>query len=776
MSELLEVDSLLCFEPISMAIPALSPPEPRFEYQEEEDPVSPAQNPNFMDQQQLEEGEGEVEQNQFDPPQSSETLTLELPDPRQNSPQEDPQDPELQVNENFVNDHDPSDQGESNALSSRIIDINALVSSAAVSRRLPKGKKWSMKRRFLKEKSQKKFEILVGTFKPIPFVPDKILDFSSHEKLLKRLGLWDFVHTKFDRSVRFELLLQLVANFNHSQRYSYVNGVRIMVNRADLARALRLPVKKSMIMEDGEEYPIASEESIAFIEDFVSNWLLLHEDTWMMPNEVLNWTKAIKIGNFERVDWAGLIWFMVEKELIQSPQLVNCYYASHLQCLIRSQRADLLKEEASKVEEVEIKEEVEQEPEQEQDDEDGVCNESPKMVGNDDSMVKNLEEHSVELCLGRDNVDKVDVQKETASVGDMMDLLDSKEEEEEEEEEQGQWLSNGNDNGLDLLLRRCHTNEFKEFDFGDDKKVALEEGDDQRKEEQEEQEEQEELEEQEEQFCLLPTSNPIDGFPSSQFVQEMETEPITFNSEFELHCPSSVECVPFVNSNKRVIDPDDIDNPAQSLNKRLRSEGPLDYGNCMDNVQQWLDKARMISTEKEQVHRQATVNQQYLLHELQQRDTFIEHLRRTKFEEQRKMQSDIYGLERELYVMGTLLDGYRKALRETHKAFAEYRARCPQFDEPLYKDVAGSGGLVLSTMELERMRLKQAEEDKLSRLVIEKRFKSLEDKFVDVFHGHLEEVSSLDRRLLEVFDQVQTMRESFTNRKASEASESISNE
>ncbi|KAE8650536.1 hypothetical protein Csa_009904 [Cucumis sativus] len=270
------------------------------------------------------------------------------------------------------------------------------------------------------------------------------------------------------------------------------------------------------------------------------------------------------------------------------------------------------------------------------------------------------------------------------------------------------------------------------------------------------------------------------------------TEPINFNSDFDLPGHSSVEflppprddnrmssggCMPFVSNKKRVADPD-IDNPTQSLNggnKRLRSEGPLDYDKCMDNVQQWLNTARIMYAEKEQVHQQATMNQQYLLHELQQRETFIEHLRKTKFEEQQKMQSDIYRLERELYVMGNLLDGYRKALRETNKAFADYRTQCSQSDEPLYKDVAGSGGLVLSTMELERIRLKHAEEDRLSRLIIEK-FKALEDKFVDIFHAHLQQVSLLDSRLLEFGNEVKTLRESLENKKVAETSESISNE
>uniref|UniRef100_A0A2N9I2F1 Cation-transporting P-type ATPase C-terminal domain-containing protein n=1 Tax=Fagus sylvatica TaxID=28930 RepID=A0A2N9I2F1_FAGSY len=73
-----------------------------------------------------------------------------------------------------------------------------------------KPKKNSHKRRIALEKSQKKLAALVETLNPIPFLPSKTLDFQTHQKLLRRLGLWDFVHIDFDRALRADLLTQLI--------------------------------------------------------------------------------------------------------------------------------------------------------------------------------------------------------------------------------------------------------------------------------------------------------------------------------------------------------------------------------------------------------------------------------------------------------------------------------------------------------------------------------------------------------------------------------------
>jgi hypothetical protein len=689
-----------------------------------------------------------------------------------------------------------------------------------------------MKRRLEREKSQKKLEILVETFKPIPFVPSKTLDFQRHEKLLRRLGLWDFVHIEFDKNLRADLLAQLIAIYNPQLRCSYVNGGRVNVNRADLARALKLPLpaKKNVVLLDEEAEAEAGgsmAESVGFVEDFVSNWVLLHEDTWMMPNEVLNWTKVIKEGHFEKVDWASLIWFMVEKELVQAPKLTNCYYASHLQHLIRSQREDLLKVEP-KVEEVEVKDE------EEEDEEDVDGSVDVKMGEVEEFRGHELEENSIELSLGQDNVERVEekverieekvesveekverveekvevevdvdvnVEKERGGNEDVMDFEECREDY-KEEDGGGQWLFDRKSNVGDLaesFLRPCSVGEVKGLDCEEEKREEVEEGVEEGEEEGEEGQEEEEEEGGHEVsgFHLSPKCNPLEGLPSGSLIQEMEGVQMPFSTELELRDPSAGDFLSsrddsriisggsslFGNNNKRGIghENDTIHNSLNEGNKRLRSDGPwdgkaTDFDMCMEQVQHWIGKARMMYAAKEHACGEATVNQQFLINELQQRESVIDHLRDTKYEEQQKSQMELYRLDRELYMMGHLLDGYRKALKEINGAFAEYRACCPQPEEPLYKDVPQSGGLVLSSMELEKQRLKQEEEDRMNRLVIEKKVKVFEGGWISKFEGHFEGVDLLGNRLLNVESGVKLLKESFAKRKLSEISDGVPSE
>ena len=146
-------------------------------------------------------------------------------------------------------------------------------------------------------------------------------------------------------------------------------------------------------------------------------------------------------------------------------------------------------------------------------------------------------------------------------------------------------------------------------------------------------------------------------------------------------------------------------------------------------------------------------------------------MHKAKYEEQQKRQREVYRLERELFIMTDLLDGYRKALKETRNAFAEYRARCPQLDVPLYKDVPGGGGLMLSSMELEKQRLKQEEEERMNRLLMENKIKDFEAEFMAKFEAHRCVVESLNDRLLNVENQIEPLRELLAKRKVPESSE-----
>ncbi|KAF5948262.1 hypothetical protein HYC85_014219, partial [Camellia sinensis] len=109
---------------------------------------------------------------------------------------------------------------------------------------------------------------------------------------------------------------------------SYVNGFRIAVNQAalalDLARAFKLPVKKDKSNASAFSSEVVnlnsealSEESIAFIENFVSNRFLLHGGMWQMTVEVLNWRQA---GDKRRaVREGGLGW---EEDYVENPKVV----------------------------------------------------------------------------------------------------------------------------------------------------------------------------------------------------------------------------------------------------------------------------------------------------------------------------------------------------------------------------------------------------------------------------------------------------------------------
>ncbi|KAH7533167.1 hypothetical protein FEM48_Zijuj04G0101600 [Ziziphus jujuba var. spinosa] len=770
------------------------------ECQEQDQPL-PSQNPNMPQEVELQENP----RSEFQP---TKALTFVLHDPHDSDHHKIPQDPEDQKNSLEI-DHKQkqqeveSDGSEANRNNESQVAVAAAAVAPAVTtttttsnnsvyRRGTKRKKMAMKRIAQEKKSQKKLEVLNETLKPIPFVPAKSLDFSNHEKLLKRLGLWDFVHIEFDRSIRTDLLAQLIANFSNTHRCSYVNGVRIMVNRADLARALKLPVKKIAGSDAAEEVPV-SEESIAFIEEFVSNWILLHEDTWMMPSEVLNWTKEIKEGNLEKFDWARLLWFMVEKELTQAPKLTSCYYASHLQCLIKAQREELLlvREEEDKVK-VDIKDEEEEEDEEEED-----ANGDVKMGGDDDIQGHVLQEHNIELSLGQDNViEKVDMEKDKD--GDV--LLDF---EGCKEDESAQWLLDGKSSVGELYLRRCNlVDERVDLRCEDERKQEEEEErrggegeeEDGEEEDEGEEEEEEEMHEQDGGFHLSPRGISLDGLSSASLIQAMETTQIAVNTGMPLrdHFASDflssrddTRMLPgssslFGNGNKREISHDnDISHQSLNVNKRLRTDNLWDSKSSseidvvLEQMQQLMGKARMICAAKEQACEESSMNQQILLTELQRRDNMIDQLHKAKMDEQQKRQMEVYRLERELYVMANLLEGYRKALKETNRAFAEYRARCPQLDEPLYKDVTGSGGLVLSSMELEKQRLKLEEEERLNRMVVEKKIKDFEVWWDGKFEAHMESVHSLANKFLSVEKEIKLLKESFAKRRVQEPQESV---
>ncbi|PQP93404.1 uncharacterized protein Pyn_04102 [Prunus yedoensis var. nudiflora] len=408
-----------------------------------------------------------------------------------------------------------------------------------------------------------------------------------------------------------------------------------------------------------------------------------------------------------------------------------------------------------------------------------------------------LEEKNIELCLGQENVDRADVgqdnvertdvgqdnlekddvgrdnverddvgqenlefsvEKEHVGVEDAMNFEECK------VEEHGQWLLDGKSNVSEPCLQRCNNlGEVKSLGFGEEGQKGM----------------------------------PLEGLPSGSLIQAMEAAQIPLSSGMSMRDHFSGEFVSsrddsrmlpgssslFGSGLKReLIHENANSHHPLNGNKRLRIDGPWDgklsgeFETCMEQMQHWMEKARMVYVEKEQACEESTVHQQMLMDGLQQRDEMIDHLHKAKAEEHQKREVEVYRLERELYVMGNLLDGYRKALKETQKAFAEYRARCPQADEPLYRDVPGSGGLVLSTMELEKQRLKKEEEERMNRQLIEKKIRDFEAGWISNFEAHHKNVELLSNRLLDVENEVKLLHERLAKQRTAKVTESAPND
>nr|XP_007132696.1 hypothetical protein PHAVU_011G116900g [Phaseolus vulgaris]ESW04690.1 hypothetical protein PHAVU_011G116900g [Phaseolus vulgaris] len=646
-----------------------------------------------------------------------ETLTLPDPDPRfpnlnqdNDSMMRDPI-PIVTVDDTEPDDPEPNVSGA------------AIGGGGTTTRRSIKKKKMGPKRTAKERKWREKLRVIVETLKPIPFTPAKTLDFLKYQSLLEGLGLWEFVNIEFDSPLRDDLIAKLIASYAPNNRCSYVNDFRINVNRADLGRALKLPKKAVgaaaavVVVDDSVDF----KESIAFVEELVYHWMLLPSGTCMMSSEVLGCLDLIKEGNFEKIDWAGLIWCMVEKEL-RAPQLVSCYYASHLQLLIKTQHKELLEEEGLEVGEEEN--EVKEEGEEEDEDEEGVKEEK--------SCVE------------------------------------------------------------EPFLRPCHGGDVKGLDC---EQLIEDEGEDgQQEEEGEEEEEDGESDEHEGGFHLSPKCIPMEGMTSGNgLVQVMDAGHMPFGSGIDLRDDPVGDFLSsrdepqmisgsslFGNGHKRdnlALDNHNSHNSLNGSNKRLRSDSPwntkpMDFETCMEQMEHWMGKARMMYATKDQACEESTMNQQLLMNELQKRDNLIEHLHKAKFEESQKRQMEVYKFEKELYMMQSLVDGYRKALKETRKAFAEYRARYPQGDEALYVDVPGSGGLVLTVMEVEKERLKKEAEEraKLRDFMIEfeKKSTDFESQWFSIFEVHLSRVESLNKRFLALEDKMKQLNEVNTNRKVSD--------
>ncbi|KAL8209266.1 hypothetical protein R6Q57_008678 [Mikania cordata] len=661
-------------------------------------------------------------------------------------------------------------------------DTPPVMSPTNLQRRVTTRKKAGTRKTYKRKRSTKKIQNLTDSINPIPFVPTKTLDLDMHEEVLKRLGLYDFSKIEFDRSFRTDLIVQLIVNYDSKKRGSYVNDLRVNVNRADLARALKLPAAKqdkgsSSVEEVDLDSEVFSDEAIAFIEDFVFSWMILHDESWVIPTEIVNWTRCVRDGHPEKLDFASLIWYNVEKELSQGDKLVDCYYAPHLQYLIRSQRDSLFKEgdddndgeenvkvdeekeekkDKEEKDEIEDKEEVEEKGQEDGDEKEKIEEQKEQ----EEEKVSTVQEQNIELTLGTEfeEIAHEEVKKDDVTMADANECK-------EELEEQGNFKSILGDH----FLNRCHSNNlnnYEEIKVEETEDVQIEQVEDEDEEDEEEEGGGERLDEG---FDMeADDSFDRDGL-TDNFLQGVEAHQNPYSSHgissmdlfgsrdgsFMSHGGPSL----YNNEGKRVMDPEEDIHRLDQNNKRLKADEiwdqkQTDIGFCFEQMQQLIQKTKMIHESKERSYENLQYTQQMAMDQLQERQQVIEMIIKSKDEELEKKHAEVFRLERELYLMGDLLTGYRKALHDTRFKFSEYRKRFALPEEPLYKD-AGPGGLVLSTREIEKQRLKQ-EEDMMKFQILAKNF---EEDCVYQLELQNDRLLPLVDKLVSIENEVQKLKE-----------------
>ncbi|EES06567.1 uncharacterized protein LOC8078306 [Sorghum bicolor] len=166
------------------------------------------------------------------------------------------------------------------------------------------------------------------------------------EAALDALGLLNFFRLDLrSEAPRPDLIAPLVAYYDPACKRSFVRGVRVAVSRHDLTRALCLPPKPASAAPAPADVDPAA--VVPAVMQLLQDYVLLPfqgDDMCILPQEVAAAEQAVREGVAHRVDWGGLIWGLVEKEMLELPKREDClcYYGPHLQRLIYAQKPHLL--------------------------------------------------------------------------------------------------------------------------------------------------------------------------------------------------------------------------------------------------------------------------------------------------------------------------------------------------------------------------------------------------------------------------------------------------
>ncbi|KAG6517117.1 uncharacterized protein LOC122055543 [Zingiber officinale] len=619
--------------------------------------------------------------------------------------------------------------------------------------------------------AKQKLALRTASFRPVPFSPDDALatlNIAAHETLFRALGLWDFARLPLDRGIRSDLLVPLIANYEPTKRRSFVGGLRVSISHPDLARALMLPVTKDKSgcpeprAEDNIHDLFSREDSISAVVDFMSVFLLFQfqDDACILPTEVVTAHRMVKEGLLHKVDWAGLLWMFVEKELLDVPNSGVYHYASHLQCLIKYQQPRLFLESECKIEptpevECEVENSTDVEMEEDDDAEDATEYAASRARSSDDFGVS-IEEKCVPVL--------------SSELGGDSDMADSFERFKEGKKQHIEVENNG---GTEHCLKLCNSHWTRNMEF---ENLCIGDGDGWKEEDF--------GEEFSGKYDFLDRMGSFDRLTSTDLVVDQDgvflmmsdghkTMPLDHENDRAYFSAD--------NGKRKICEIDDEEEDEEDEETQAREQSyqqkrprsstvwespPSGFDSIMEQTQLYAGKAILLSAEKKKACIDTQLQLKYLNEILQQKDRVIQSLEKTRVEEQQKWRMEACRYEQEIYLLGNLMIGCRRALNESRRAFTEYRKKYPQGEEPLYKDVIGSGGLVLSTNELERRRLGKQNELRCATMNI---VNSFEKEWMLKLERSASSLLTLCRRIMELQVKIKLLKERFEKSVTSDA-------
>lgn len=515
----------------------------------------------------------------------------------------------------------------------------------------------------------------------------------------------------------------------------------------------------------------------------MSDRMVFLDDAAILPAEVVAAGNLVREGRPDKVDWAGLMWALVEREMSTVLESGSCYYGAHLLCLMKLQKPRLFDE---------VQQEVEQEGDVEMSEAATVTVEEDGEADGEETRDVGSESCGPELSLeiGRGGRENGRNEEEKQPLSNEKDAVPLFEELSKDEQSEGGQVA-GTVEQCNMAASPCEDLNKIEPDIGqceDLREEQPEEGDKREGDEISKEGEENKGKEVDDGFAdELPVAKfpTLERLTSSDFMQVMGNSNTSLfgleqqsNGEFlgmgsDLPNKSiGMDMGPgcsfvFRNEHKRGIDDiADHVNGFHPSHQQKRSKSPQAWeqtpsvrgiDGIVEQIQHVMGKFRLDIIEKEKTYMNLQAQIQCFSQEGQQKDEIIRGLEKTRMEEMRKRESQASRYNHDLKTLSNMVFGFKKALKETKIAFDEYRKRFPMGNEPVPSDTAGIGG---DTGALGLRKQSSAEEEKLHQIageMIDEFYKSWSDKL----NEHATRVSMSATKLVKLKEEVECVRKDW---------------